>query len=124
VAILAAPAFAEPGHAFPGRQLVAALPLAVPLVALALRRAPRTGTLLALITVGASVWLWLHARLSGTGGFVTHLADAPFGPLDAVLPRFEPGAVYPWVFGAVAAAAVALAIGVTEWRRAHRVAAE
>jgi hypothetical protein len=47
------------GFWFPGRPLVAALPLTVPLVALGLRHAPRVGALLAVIGVAASVWLWI-----------------------------------------------------------------
>jgi hypothetical protein len=124
VAVFPAPLFAEPGFAFPGRQLVAALPVAIPLVALALRRVPRIGALLGVITFAASVWIWLHARLAPGGGFVRGLPDAPFGPLDVVLPRFVPGAIYPWVFGAVAVTSLAAAIVLTEWRRSHRVAAE
>src|SRR6266511_5641755 len=44
------------GFWFPARHLVAALPLAVPLVAWGLRHAPRTGAALALVGVAASAW--------------------------------------------------------------------
>src|SRR3954466_7127286 len=47
------------GFWFPGRLAVPAAVLAVPLVALGLRRLPRVGTVLALIGVAASIWLYL-----------------------------------------------------------------
>ena len=53
------------GPWFPGRHLIPALPLAVPLVALGLRRAPRAGVALAVITLGISVWLYADVRWGG-----------------------------------------------------------
>jgi hypothetical protein len=50
------------GNWFPGRHLVAVLPLAAPLAAVGLRRSPRLGTALGLVTVVGSVWLWLAIR--------------------------------------------------------------
>ena len=49
------------GPWFPGTQLVAALPCAVPLVAWGLRRAPRAGLALGALTLAMSVWLALSA---------------------------------------------------------------
>ena len=92
------------GPWFPPRYLVAGLVLAVPLVALGLRHAPRTGIALALLSVVASVWLWLDVRLGG-GGLVEPRPDAPFGPLTALLPRFDDSA-WPYVLAAVIGAAV------------------
>jgi hypothetical protein len=107
------------GFWFPGRHLIAALPLAIPLVALGLRRAPRTGTLLALIGVASSVWLWLDVRV-GSGGLVTPLPQAPLGPLVDLLPRFTRGSTYPFVLaGALAVAAVA-ALVLDSHRRGRR----
>jgi hypothetical protein len=57
------------GNWFPGRHLVAVLPLAAPLAALGLRRLPRLGTVLGLITVAGSAWLWLAVRL-GDGSLI------------------------------------------------------
>src|SRR5256714_5054509 len=68
------------GFWFPGRLVVPALLLAVPLVALGLRRAPRVGTVLALIGIAASVWLFADVRL-GDAGLAANLPDAPWGPL-------------------------------------------
>jgi hypothetical protein len=91
VAAFLAPALA--GSWFPARQLIAALPLAIPLVAWGLRHAPRTGTVLAALTLAASVWLYVDVRWGG-GTLVADLPDAPFGPLTDLLPSFpgaEPG---------------------------------
>ncbi len=49
------------GPWFPGTQLVAALPCAVPLVAWGLRRAPRAGLALGAPTLAMSLWLALSA---------------------------------------------------------------
>jgi hypothetical protein len=63
VAVFLAPTTS--GSWFPGRHLVAALPLAVPLVAWGLRHTPRIGTALALVTVGLSAWLYVDVRWGG-----------------------------------------------------------
>lgn len=97
------------GFWFPGLELVTALPLVVPLVALGLRRATRVGALLGLIGVAASVWVYVSVR-SGDGTLVAGLPDAPLGPLKRVLPVFTEGSTYPYVLAAaIAVAAVALA---------------
>jgi hypothetical protein len=109
------------GFWFPGRVAVPAMLLATPLVALGLRRAPRTGTVLALIGVVASVWLYLDVRL-GDAGLASNLPDAPWGPLLHALPLFERGSAYPFVLaGALAIAAAALVA--RELRRLGPVAA-
>ena len=77
------------GFWFPGRHLLAALPLSVPLVAWGLRHAPRVGAALAALTLGGSVWLFLAAR-SG-GNLVTERPDAPFGPLLEAWPVLRAG---------------------------------
>ena len=104
------------GPWFPPRYLVAGLVLAVPLVALGLRHLPRTGTALALLSLAASVWLWLDVRLGG-GGLVEPRPDAPFGPLTALLPRFDDSA-WPYVLAALVGVAAVVA-GVWEARRAR-----
>ncbi len=53
------------GFWFPGRQLVAAVPLAVPLVAWGLRHNPRIGTALIVLSLGLSVWLYVDVRFGG-----------------------------------------------------------
>jgi hypothetical protein len=96
------------GFWFPSRHLVAALPLAIPLVAWGLRRAPRVGSVLAALTLAASLWLYADVRW-GDGSFVTELPDAPFGPLTGVFPYFGPdeGWAY-WLAGAIGLAVAAL----------------
>jgi hypothetical protein len=92
------------GFWFPPRHLLAALPLATPLVALGLRRLPRAGAVLAAIGVAGSVWVWLAVRL-GQAGLAADRPDAPFGPLDAVFPLYG-DAPLPYIVTAVAAVAV------------------
>jgi hypothetical protein len=104
------------GFWFPARYLMAGLPLAVPLVALGLRRAPRTGTLLALTGIVASIWLYVEARV-GDAGFAAGRPDAPWGPLERAFPLFDRGATYPFVLAAALALATAAAL-VLDWRRA------
>ena len=106
------------GFWHPGRYLVPALPLCVPLVALGLRRAPRAGAVLALIGLIASVWLYVDVRWGG-GGLVAGLPDAPWGPLRRAFPVFTEGSTYPFVLAGVLtlAAAALLARDAHGWRR-------
>jgi len=94
------------GFWFPGRHLVAALPLAVPLVAWGLRHAPRAGSALALIGLIASVWLYVDVRWGG-GGLVIGVPDAPWGPLERAFPFFGSG---PYAYVLVAALIGGLAL--------------
>jgi hypothetical protein len=75
------------GFWFPGRHLVAVLPLAIPLVGLGLRRVPRTGSALALLGVAASVWLYVAIR-AGDASLIADRPDAPLGSLTDLLPLF------------------------------------
>jgi hypothetical protein len=109
------------GFWFPGRHLVTALPLAVPLVALGLRRAPRVGTLLGLVGVAASAWLYLEVRI-GDAGLVSRVPDAPWGPLERAFPLFSDGATYPFVLAAALAAAAALLLALDLRRSPARAA--
>jgi hypothetical protein len=110
------------GFWFPGRHLVAALPIAIPLLALGFRHVPRLSTLLALVGIAASVWVYVAVRL-GDSDWVTGLPDAPWGPLTRVFPLFEPGGAYPFVMAGVLAAGLAALIASSERRRSRRVAA-
>ena len=92
------------GYGFPGRPLIPAIPLLVPLIALGLRQTPRLGFVLALLGFAASVWLWIDAR-SG-GGLLAGRPSAPWGPLVDVFPRFHGG---PWPYVLLAAVVAALA---------------
>jgi hypothetical protein len=55
------------GNWFPSRHLVAVMPMAAPLVAVGLRRLPRVGLALGLVTVAGSLWLWLAVRVGDFG---------------------------------------------------------
>jgi len=63
VAVLLAPT--ADGPWFAARHLIPTLPLAVPLVALGLRRAPRLGAALGLVTIAVSAWLYVDVRWGG-----------------------------------------------------------
>ena len=78
------------GFFFPGRYLLAALPVAVGLVAWGLRQAPRTGAVLVAITFVTSVWWYTELRLGGDAIVVAGGpgSRAPLGPLDVALPLF------------------------------------
>ena len=90
------------GFSFPARHLLAALPLAAPLVAWGLRRAPRTGGALILLSLAAAVWLYVDVRWTG-GSLVAERPDIPFGP------RFDrDGGWAFWLAGAIALGVAAL----------------
>jgi hypothetical protein len=110
------------GFWFPGRHLVAALPVAVPLVAIGLRRHPRLGAVLAAVGIASSVWVYLAVRL-GDARWIAGLPDAPLGPLTSLLPRFAPGTTYPFVLASVVGLAVAALFASSELRRSRRAPA-
>jgi len=96
------------GFWFPPRHLMAALPLAVPLVAWGLRHTPRVGVALVGLSVAASVWLYVDLRWAD-GSLAANRPDAPFGPLTDALPLFTPGGGWPfWLAAAIGLAVTAL----------------
>ncbi len=107
------------GPWFAGRQAVATLPLLGALAAWGLRHAPRVGTVLAAFTLAGSVWLYLALRL-GDDRLVHPTTDAPWGPLEPLLPRS--GTPYADVVALAALAALA-ALGGREWLRRRRARA-
>ena len=118
VAAFVAPAITGPW--FPGRQLIAVLPLSIPLVAWGLRHLPRLGSALAAITGAASLWLYLDVRL-GSGGLGAGRPDAPWGPLVKAFPNFN-GSAYPTSV-AIAAGVLILLLFLRDGRRWRRLAA-
>ncbi len=76
VAALVAPALG--GAAFGGSELVPVLPCAAALVAWSLRRLPRTGALLAAVTVALTAWTLVGARLDGEAGVAPPRGALPF----------------------------------------------
>ncbi|HEV2785157.1 MAG TPA: hypothetical protein VGV67_02110, partial [Solirubrobacteraceae bacterium] len=102
------------GFFFPGRYLLAALPMAVALVAWGRRQAPRAGIALAVLTLVTSAWWYAELRIDG-GAVVGPTSRAPLGPLDEALPLFGTGSA--GVTVAVAAAGAGLvALLAVEWR--------
>lgn len=103
------------GFWFPARHLLAALPLAIPLVALGLRHVPRVGTALAGLTLAASAWLYVDVRW-GDGSLLAARPDAPFGPLTEAFPTFARDGGWPfWLAGAIGTALAVLVL-----RELHR----
>jgi hypothetical protein len=113
------------GFFFPGRYLVAALPVAVGLVAWGMRQAPRTAAVLAVLTLVESVWWYADLRLGGGAilGPDGPGSRLPVGPLDGALPLFGTGSAGEAVaLGAVGAALLALvALEWRAWRGRHAV---
>jgi hypothetical protein len=105
------------GPWFPGRQMVAVLPLAIPLVAWGLRHVPRLGSVLIMLTVAASVWLFADVRF-GSGGLAAGRPHAPWGPFVKAFPRFD-GSAYPTTVAVVAAVLILLLFlyDARQWRR-------
>jgi hypothetical protein len=98
------------GFWFPPRHIVAALPLAIPLMAWGLRHLPRAGAALAALTVAASAWLYADVRWGG-GSLAADRPDAPFGPLTDVLPLFTSDGGWPfWLAAAVGTAVAAFVL--------------
>ena len=98
------------GFWFPPRHLLAALPLAIPLVAWGMRHLPRVGLVLAALTVAATAWLYADVRW-GDGSLAADRPDAPFGPLTDALPLFTSGGGWPfWLAGAVGIAVAAFVL--------------
>jgi hypothetical protein len=106
------------GFWFPGRYLIVAFPLAVALVAWGLRSAPRTGAVLAAVTLAASAWWYAELRIDG-GGIIGPSSRAPLGPLDGALPLFGTGSAGATVALACSGVAVVLLLAL-EWRSARR----
>src|SRR3954452_19946508 len=105
-------------YGFPGRPLIPAIPLTLPLVALGLRHSPRIGALLSLLGIAGSVWLWIDAR-SG-GGLLRERPSAPWGPLVNVFPEFHGGA-WPYVLLVAVVGAMAAPVVRKEIEVRHRL---
>jgi hypothetical protein len=107
------------GFWFPPRHLMAALPLALPLVAWGLRHTPRAGAVLGAISLAGSLWLYLDVRAGGS--LVTDRPDAPFGPLTSLLPLFDEGRLLPYALAGAIGLALAL-LALRELRHSRRTA--
>jgi len=112
------------GFFFPGRYLLAALPVAVALVAWGMRQAPRVGFALVAVTLLASAWWyasvrWGDATIVGAGGTASR---APLGPLDAALPLFGTASAGATI-ALVAGGAALVGVLAYEWRASRRLVA-
>ena len=115
-------AFGSPtmfGFWFPPRHLVVALPAGAALAAWGLRRAPRTGLILAGLTLVTSAWLAVDLLTGHADGWVHPSGDAPLGPAIDLLPLYGVGSR--WADAVAVALAVAAAgLVAFEWRRWSR----
>jgi hypothetical protein len=87
VAVFLAPTIAGPWP--PGHELVPALPMAAALAAWTLRRLPRTGRALVLLTVVASMWMVAGVRLGDGAGIAPPHGPLPWGGVEQVLPKLR-----------------------------------
>jgi hypothetical protein len=112
------------GPNFPGVPLVAALPAAGALTAWGLRHIPRPlAVLLALCSLGGSLWLILAERGGSLTGWLEVDTTLPWGPPVRVFPNFTGEPIWPALLCALlAAGAAALVIherrAAGKWRRA------
>jgi hypothetical protein len=82
-----APTIAGPW--FPGHELTAILPVGAALAAWGFRRVPRTGRVLAALTLVASVWVLVVARVDDGAGVAPPRGPMPWGGAEKVLPRLR-----------------------------------
>ena len=102
------------GFFFPGRYLIAALPVSVALVAWGVRQAPRAAAALTAITLATSIWWYAELRLDGAA-IIGPGSRAPLGPLDGALPLFGTGSAGETISLAVVGGGI-VALAAREWR--------
>jgi hypothetical protein len=83
VAAFLAPALEE--DAFPGRELIAIVPVGAALTAWGLRHAPTLGRVLVAVTVGAGLWLLAGARLAGDAQLAPPAGPLPWAGAELVV---------------------------------------
>jgi hypothetical protein len=82
-----APTIAGPW--FAGHELTCVLAPGAALAAWGLRRLPRTGRALAALTIVASLWLLVAARVDGGAGLAPPEGPLPWGGVEQALPRLR-----------------------------------
>jgi len=108
------------GGAFPGVALIAVLPVLAALTAWGLRYVPRAvAFVLALFTLGASLWLVLAGRSGSMEGWLRVDTRVPWGPPLVIFPDFDGTAWWPAILCALLAAGAAWL-----WWRERRAAGE
>lgn len=103
------------GDSFPGRHLVAAMPPAAVLVAWASRHLPRTALVLSALTALTTAWLLISLRVGADDAWGPPTSNVPWGPLERLLPSYEPPTVWAEALTLVLAAALLVVVAV-EWR--------
>jgi hypothetical protein len=73
----------------PGHELTCVLPVGAALAAWGLRRVPRTGRALAALTILASVWVLVAARIDDGAGTGPPHGPLPWGGVERVLPNLR-----------------------------------
>ncbi len=91
VAAFLSPLF-EDGGGFPGRELLPVLPVAAALAAWGLRHAPRVGAALGALTIAASAWLLVGARV-GDGELAPPSGPLPWGGAELAVAALAAAAV-------------------------------
>lgn len=86
-AVFARPSLSGPWLLSP--DVVAVLPAAAALVALAWRRHVRAGAVLTALTLAASIWLLAGARVSDDAGVAPPRGPLPWGGVERILPRLD-----------------------------------
>lgn len=103
------------GDSFPGRHLVAAMPSVAVLVAWACRHLPRTAVVLGALTVLTTAWLLIGLRIGAIDAWGSPSTSFPWGPLERLLPSYEPITVWAEALTLILAAALLVVVAV-EWR--------
>lgn len=103
------------GDAFPGRHLVAAMPAAAVLVAWASRHLPRGFLVLGVLTTLTTAWLLVSLRAGTANAWGPPTSSVPWGPLERLLPSYEPLTVWAEALTLILAAALLVVVAV-EWR--------
>ncbi len=103
---------------FPGRHLLAVAPLGAVLVAWATRHLPRIASVLGALTVLATVWILVQLHTQAVEAWSPPVSNAPWGPLEGLLPSYAGGSVWADAVSLVLAA-VLLIVLATQRRAAH-----
>jgi hypothetical protein len=102
----------------PARLLLPVVPLGAALAGWGLRHAPRTGAVLAALTLGATAWMLIGLRL-GEGGLQPVSGPVPWGGLQKALPLFDTTMGRGEAIVLAVCGVVLAAVAAREWRAWH-----